>query len=584
MFLFLVVCCVVASVLTWVTAFMHQEDTYDIEYSSMAYPAKCTVINYKTIVEDTDVFNAGWGVDISFPDEFSEKRCNRTCAERIPLWCYIGSDYMERATSNTTKYELDTVMMPALEQVCRRNCTINRNLRFRIFALRPLSFFDEWYPKIKPRKALLGGLAQQTWQVSPPIYQSEWKDKIAEKFIDAYDKIMALLERHSATSNTPDEDQTWYEKQKRKFFRILLEIMKKMRYKAMLLAHHTRKLYWKIFHPNEEYKVKPVYMEDNTVKNESLNTLNQEETIEDLGIVYKVVDRVQRDNSTEIDLSGLRLRDLPQSLSKCISLETVILNENNLDSDCFPVLVSLVNLKYCYFRKNKINRLPITNYKSLTKLEVLDLDFNGLSNGFEENTIDRLKLKKLFISNNMMSHLPVPLFDIVTLTALYGNNNKINTLPMEISNLTNLTELSLANNMITEIPAGIQFLRNLKELNLMRNKITRTIPEMRALKALKVMLLGYNFIEEMPNLTEAVEVVNLEHCYIRHIKESNFLACSHIRAIYLNNNHISVIPHFMTKLPPTLELLDTSENHIAIIDAQEILKWMNGRVKDIKLV
>ena len=65
MFLFLVVCCVVASVLTWVTAFMHQEDTYDIEYSSMAYPAKCTVINYKTIVEDTDVFNAGWGVDVS---------------------------------------------------------------------------------------------------------------------------------------------------------------------------------------------------------------------------------------------------------------------------------------------------------------------------------------------------------------------------------------------------------------------------------------------------------------------------------------------------------------------------------------
>ena len=133
MFLILVVCCVVASVLTWVTAFMHQEDTYDMEYSSMAYPAKCTVINYKTIVEDTDVFHAGWGVDISFPGEFSEKMCNRTCAERIPLWCYIGSNYMERATSNTTKYQLDTVLMPILGGVCRRNCTINRHLRFRIF-------------------------------------------------------------------------------------------------------------------------------------------------------------------------------------------------------------------------------------------------------------------------------------------------------------------------------------------------------------------------------------------------------------------------------------------------------------------
>ena len=412
----------------------------------------------------------------------------------------------------------------------------------------------------------------------------EWQEKIKEKFIDTYDKIIVLLERSSATTNNPNEDQTWYEKQKRKCFRILLELMKKIRYKAILLAHHTRKLYWKIFHPNEEYKVKPVYRDNNTVKHESANTLNSEETIEDLGIVYKIVDRVKSSNSTEIDLSGLRLRDLPQSLSKCTSLELVILNENNLDNDCFPMLVSLVNMKYCYLRNNKLNRIPISNYGSLTKLEVLDLDFNALSNGFEENTIDRLKLKKLFFNNNNMSHLPVSLFNMVTLTALYGNNNKINTLPMEISNLTNLTELSLANNMITEIPVGIQCLRNLKELNLMRNKITQTIPEMRALKALKVILLGYNFIEEIPDLTEAVEIVNLEHCYIRHIKESNFLACSCIRAIHLNNNHISVLPHFITKLPDTLEVLDTSENHIAVIDAQEILKWMNGRVKNIKLV
>ena len=198
MFLMLVVCCVCASVLTWVTAFMHQEDTYDMEYSSMAYPAKCTVVNYKTIVEDTDVFNAGWGVDISFPDEFSEKTCNKTCAERIPLWCYIGSNYMERATSNTTKYQMDTVLMPVLEQICSRNCTINRHLRFRIFALRPLSFFDEWYPKVKPRKALLGGLAQQTWEVSPPTYRSWLNQTMLEHPIGSTDDcyIMSHPKHH----------------------------------------------------------------------------------------------------------------------------------------------------------------------------------------------------------------------------------------------------------------------------------------------------------------------------------------------------------------------------------------------------
>lgn len=54
--------------------------------------------------------------------------------------------------------------------------------------------------------------------------------------------------------------------------------------------------------------------------------------------------------------------------------------------------------------------------------------------------------------------------------------------------------------------------------------------------------------------------------------------------IYLSNNHIPLIPHYITKLSNSVEIFDISHNQIPVIDAQEILKWLGGRIKNIKLV
>ena len=48
LFLVLVCSCLFASITTWITSFMHQEDSYDVAYSKPAFKTTCTVNSYKS--------------------------------------------------------------------------------------------------------------------------------------------------------------------------------------------------------------------------------------------------------------------------------------------------------------------------------------------------------------------------------------------------------------------------------------------------------------------------------------------------------------------------------------------------------
>ena len=64
----------------------------------------------------------------------------------------------------------------------------------------------------------------------------EWKEKIAEHFIEKFDGIIKSLERHHQSRNhNIDEDETWYDRNKRKFARVLVELLKKIRFKVLIL-------------------------------------------------------------------------------------------------------------------------------------------------------------------------------------------------------------------------------------------------------------------------------------------------------------------------------------------------------------
>ena len=73
-------------------------------------------------------------------------------------------------------------------------------------------------------------------------------------------------------------------------------------------------------------------------------------------------DKVKQNKLTELDISGLRLRDMPPIVSQCVSVETIILSENELDSTCLPMISPLIHMKYCYLESNKFNPYFLWSY------------------------------------------------------------------------------------------------------------------------------------------------------------------------------------------------------------------------------
>ncbi|KAF8892057.1 hypothetical protein BD779DRAFT_1798723 [Infundibulicybe gibba] len=74
----------------------------------------------------------------------------------------------------------------------------------------------------------------------------------------------------------------------------------------------------------------------------------------------------------------------------------------------------------------------------------------------------------LFLSGNRITHLPLELLNLRTLTVLSLRGNLLTEIPPEIRNLTNLRALNVANNKLTYLPAEMLQM-SLKQLHLQPN-------------------------------------------------------------------------------------------------------------------
>lgn len=75
----------------------------------------------------------------------------------------------------------------------------------------------------------------------------------------------------------------------------------------------------------------------------------------------------------------------------------------------------------------------------------------------------------LYLNQNCLTHLPLQVFDLRTLTVLILRRNRITRIPTCISRLQNLTELSLGDNRLSYLPSEILHLPNLKTLSVLPN-------------------------------------------------------------------------------------------------------------------
>ena len=230
-----------------------------------------------------------------------------------------------------------------------------------------------------------------------------------------------------------------------------------------------------------------------------------------------LIAKAQRENSTSLDLSDLRLSELPPEIGSLNGLQALDLSNNHLTT------------------------LP-TEIAALTALQELDLD-NNLLNSLAPEIASLTALRQLFINNNQLDTLPPEIASLTALKALFLINNQIRTLPPEITSLAALKALSLANNQLNMYPPEIASLTALQQLFLNNNQIDTLPPEIASLTALWQLDLSNNQLSTLPT-----EIASL----------------SALRELYLNNNRLNTLPPEIGSLT-ALSVLHLINNQLAAL-------------------
>jgi internalin A len=303
--------------------------------------------------------------------------------------------------------------------------------------------------------------------------------------------------------------------------------------------------------------------------------------------LLQLIDKAADEGSTELDLAGLGLEELPPEIGKCTQLETLVLGKvdgwewvgdkptpkliTNQLSALPEELRSLKNLRSIDLSGNPFGKIPelllemkqleslnlisigLTEIpeaiSQLSQLTILDLDNNQIS--FIPEVIGQLsQLIGLLLYNNQISVIPDAIAQLSQLTTLNLYNNQISVIPNAIGKLSNLTSLNLSDNQITEIPDAIAQLSNLRQLDLWHNQITSLPEAIGQLFNLTQLSLSDNQITSLPeaigqlfNLTQ----LHLDNNQITVIPEAIGLL-SNLTQLYLFKNQITCIPDAIGKL------------------------------------
>lgn len=263
----------------------------------------------------------------------------------------------------------------------------------------------------------------------------------------------------------------------------------KMMYKAIIQLDEMHDAYQKLLRGAEE-KLMKIY--DSAV---SENEQESEEVEEDVVVDEEVVRVLKEEETIErVDLSGRKLRILPEAFGKLRKVVALNLSSNqlqaipdsisgmeyleelNLSSNSLQSLPDsiglLLKLKFLNVSGNKLSALPdsISRCRSLVEL---DASFNNL--GYLPTNIgyELVNLRRLSVQYNKIRSLPTSIGEMKSLQHLDVHFNELHGLPLTIGKLTNLLTLNLSGNFsdLKELPETFGELINLRELDLSNNQI-----------------------------------------------------------------------------------------------------------------
>lgn len=243
------------------------------------------------------------------------------------------------------------------------------------------------------------------------------------------------------------------------------------------------------------------------------------------------IETARQEGETELDLSNLKLTEVPEPVGLLIQLEKL-----NLGGDSWKK------------SENQLIELPDV-IANLTQLQELNLSENQLTE-LSDAIANLTQLKFLILSGNQLTELPESITTLTNLQSLNLAHNQFRELPEEITKFTQLQSLSLASNQLIELSESIAALTNLQSLNLNSNQLTKLPKKISSLAYLRKLDLSSNNFKDLPEIVLSIK--KLQELYL----SSNYLTklpeaiteLSELQILYVSNNHLSELPGSFGKL------------------------------------
>lgn len=265
--------------------------------------------------------------------------------------------------------------------------------------------------------------------------------------------------------------------------------------------------------------------------------------------MHRRIDAAEREGATSLDLSGLKLRELPDRIADLTNLRDLDLSENRLTG--LPALPHLTGLD---LSGNRLTEVPSVLAR-LPQLRHLHINRTGIA-ALPDWLGDLTGLEELNLGGNRLTGLPDWIGDLPALSQLILVSNPLKEPLTMLGRLTGLKHLELGGVALKALPGWLAGMTELASLGLGYNQIS-DIPEwLGDLGGLEFVDLSGNGISDLP-----VSLARLER----------------LIGLQLENNHLVVLPEVISQLS-TLRRLDLGSNGIF-----ELPSWI-GSLAELEML
>ncbi|MFE9658855.1 COR domain-containing protein [Streptomyces sp. NPDC005955] len=225
-----------------------------------------------------------------------------------------------------------------------------------------------------------------------------------------------------------------------------------------------------------------------------------------------MISQCRASRSDRLELSGLVLPELPESIRELSHLEVLVVEDVGLRA--LPDwLFDMTHLAVLSVARTGLRTLPEAIGR-LTGLRILALNDNLLT-ALPESIGDLGRLQELDVAFNQLERLPDSLSRLTSLASLKATGNTLETLPPDLDGLTSLRSLRLGRNRLSALPEDIGRLGHLVFLSVHANRLTGLPHSFRHLTDLHSLLIWDNPLCSVPpQIAELTTLTNLDltHC------------------------------------------------------------------------